>query len=692
MQLFITFAHYRNVMHFVHPHLLWWLLAMAIPVIVHLFNFRRHRTLLFSDVRLLKNLQQETNKQRKLKHLLILLARMLAIAALVLAFARPYLKPEGAPDEGLKHISVYLDNSLSMQLRSDRMSVLDELRNQAFSLPDAFRMDDKFRLVSNDFLPQHLLFMSGGEFQQELQQVRSNAAGVNLGQVLQRIQLRSDDMDRSSHFAYLLSDFQRSNLILEKLTADTNLRLFLVQGRPAQQSNISLDTCWLDNPVLLPNQPVVFNVILANWSNANAEAIPVSLSVNGVQKAATTIDIAAQQKTSLILQYVPESAGHYQAVVSIVDDPVTFDDELFLTFEVRQAIPVLEIYETRPNPYLNLLFSDDSYIDYHTAQRLRLDAQMLESYETIILSGLDDINTGLARSLGNFVANGGNLIIFPSLNSNASTALFASQFGITYSALLDTTRSRVSMIQTEHPLLKGAFGKVADNAELPWVRNGFALSPGQNATAQAPVSMLNGRPLFLSANVGQGLVYAYATALEASWTNLMNNNLFVALMYRSILLSNRKSALYQVIDGPIRIPLRAYTYSDRQRLELRADAQSLRILPEITTQADLSQAIVYPELIRPGFYRLFAGDSLLLHLAVNESRKESVMDFVPVEKVKTMLQEAGYKHVEVIETDERGLGDAVSAKLTGRPVHQYFVWLTLLFLLAEVLIIRFFKR
>ncbi len=678
-------------MHFVHPHLLWWLFAMAIPVIVHLFNFRRHRTLLFSDVRLLKNLQQQTNKQRNLRHLLILLARMLAIAALVIAFARPYIKPGDAPDEGLKHISFYLDNSLSMQLRSDRMSVLDELRNQASSLPSAFRMDDKFRLLSNDFLPQHQIFMSGDEFRQELQQVRSNAMGVNLGQVLQRLQTSAGNISGSGHFAYLLSDFQRSNISLDNLIADTNLHVFLVQGVPAMRNNISLDTCWLDNPVLLPGQPVVLNVSITNWGNAAAKAIPVTLSVNGVQKAATTIDIAAGQKTSLVLQYIPESAGHHQAVVAIVDEPVTFDDELFLTFEVRLAIPVLEIYEGRPNPYLGLLFGDDPYTDYYTAQRLRLDVQMIESFETIILSGLDDINTGLERSLETFVTNGGNLIIFPSVSSNASTALFASRYGLMYSASFDTTRSRVSVLQTAHPLLKGALGKVPDNAELPWVRRWFALNSGNNATAQTPVSLLNGRPLLLSLDAGQGLVYAYATALDESWTNLMNNNLFVALMVRSVLHSNRKAGLYQTLDGPVRIPLRAYTYNERERLELQAENQSFRILPEITAQADQSQALIYPELLRPGFYSLFTGDSLISRIAVNESRKESIMDFAPATTVKKMLLEAGYKHVDIIETDARGLGEAVSAYLTGRPIHQYFIWLTLLFLLAEVLIIRFFK-
>lgn len=673
--------------------MLWWLFALAIPLIVHLFNFRRHKTLLFSDVRLLKNLQQQTNKQRKLKHLLILVMRMLSIAALVMAFARPYLKPDsGAPDEGRKHISVYLDNSLSMQLRGERMSMLDELRRHASTLPEAFRMDDQFRLISNDFLPQHQVLMSGTEFLQELGQVRNNAMGVDLGQVLQRLQQSGSRDEKAGRFIYLLSDFQRSALNFQNLEPDSSYRLFLVQGSPAQKNNISIDTCWIDNPVLLPGQPAVFNVRISNRGSNAVEALPVTLSLNGQQKAASSIDIAAGRIAELVLQFIPEEAGHYQAVVAIIDDPVTFDDELNLTFEVRSALPVLEIYERNPSVYLNLLLGNDARTDFQSAQRLRLDLQTLNAYETIILNGLDDINTGLAAALDDFLNEGGKLLIFPSTVNNASTALFAERLGMVYSPQPDTNRSRVSMLQTDHPLLSGAFGKVPDNAELPWVRRWFTLSAGQGQPAQAPVSLLNGRPLLLAANIGQGMAFAYAVPLDQEWTNLMNNNLFVALIYRSLLVSNKNQGLYQLLDGPVTLPLGNYAYNDRAMPELVSVTDGRRILPELVPQGNRTVAVVYPELLQPGFYALKVGDSLLTRLAVNESRKESVMDFASAEEVKSMLKDIGYHHVEVITPDARGLGQAVRDYLTGRPIHQLFVWLVLAFLLAEILIIRFFRN
>jgi len=77
-------------MSFVYPWFLWALLAIAIPIIIHLFHFRRFKTVYFTNVKFLKEVKEQTSARSKLKHLLVLCSRILAIAALVFAFAMPY--------------------------------------------------------------------------------------------------------------------------------------------------------------------------------------------------------------------------------------------------------------------------------------------------------------------------------------------------------------------------------------------------------------------------------------------------------------------------------------------------------------------------------------------------------------------------------------------------------------------------
>ncbi|MBK6884084.1 MAG: BatA domain-containing protein [Flavobacteriales bacterium] len=90
-------------MSFLHPAFLWALTALAIPVLIHLFQLRRFKRIDFPNVRFLAEISQQTRARKKVQHWLVLLARLLALACLVLAFAQPYLPSKSGasrPDSG----------------------------------------------------------------------------------------------------------------------------------------------------------------------------------------------------------------------------------------------------------------------------------------------------------------------------------------------------------------------------------------------------------------------------------------------------------------------------------------------------------------------------------------------------------------------------------------------------------------
>src|ERR1700750_2304219 len=101
-------------MHFLYPAFLFALVSLAIPVLVHLFNFRRYQKVYFSNVQFLKEVQEQQSFRRNLKERLILAARLLALTFLVLAFARPYLSTHNAARAGAQRVvSIFVDNSYS---------------------------------------------------------------------------------------------------------------------------------------------------------------------------------------------------------------------------------------------------------------------------------------------------------------------------------------------------------------------------------------------------------------------------------------------------------------------------------------------------------------------------------------------------------------------------------------------------
>ena len=124
--LFCIFA----LMQFLQPAMLWALILVVIPIIVHLFNFRKHKSVYFPTVFFLKEIKEETQKQSKIKHWIVLTSRILALTALIFAFAQPII-PGKEQIQGKKIISIYIDNSFSMESQLEGVSLLEMAKSKA---------------------------------------------------------------------------------------------------------------------------------------------------------------------------------------------------------------------------------------------------------------------------------------------------------------------------------------------------------------------------------------------------------------------------------------------------------------------------------------------------------------------------------------------------------------------------------
>ena len=104
-------------MEFVHPEILWGLGALAVPIAIHLLHFRRFKRVRFSQVAFLKDVQRDARATQQIRHWWVLLLRLLAFAALIVAFAQPtWFEGDADTEAAAGHaVSIYVDNSLSME-------------------------------------------------------------------------------------------------------------------------------------------------------------------------------------------------------------------------------------------------------------------------------------------------------------------------------------------------------------------------------------------------------------------------------------------------------------------------------------------------------------------------------------------------------------------------------------------------
>ncbi|GIV29638.1 MAG: hypothetical protein KatS3mg028_0704 [Bacteroidia bacterium] len=161
-------------MYFLYPHLLWALLLLSVPIIIHFFNIRRYKKIYFSDTRLIKQITQESQIKSKLKEYLILISRLLALLFLILSFAQPVSKNKANINfKGNAEVVIYIDNSFSMENVSKDGKLFETALNKAKEIIQSFSKSTKFYVLTNHPELNVLKPLSQDEALESLSKIRS---------------------------------------------------------------------------------------------------------------------------------------------------------------------------------------------------------------------------------------------------------------------------------------------------------------------------------------------------------------------------------------------------------------------------------------------------------------------------------------------------------------------------------------
>ena len=147
-------------MSFVFPALLGTLIAAGIPVALHLMMRPKPRTLPFPAFRFLVAKQRANQRSLRLRHLLLLLLRIVLIAGLILAVARPRLFQQnlGLSTERPVFAVFVFDTSPSMEYKSaDQRTRLDDAKKRADELLTELPAGSRIAIrTSNDRLGERI--------------------------------------------------------------------------------------------------------------------------------------------------------------------------------------------------------------------------------------------------------------------------------------------------------------------------------------------------------------------------------------------------------------------------------------------------------------------------------------------------------------------------------------------------------
>lgn len=681
-------------MEFVNPAFLYGLAAIVIPVIIHLFNFRRFRKVYFTNVEFIQELKQETQKQSRLKHLVILFLRIMAIIAIVLAFARPFI-PVGENlirSQEQNSVSVYIDNSFSMQSGSSEGTLLQTAQNKAREIAGVYKSSDRFQLLTNDFEGRHQRFVSREEFYDMLDEIEFSAVVRDFSEVFTR---QSDLLNFESskiRSAYVLSDFQSHFLNNLDYHQDTSVNTYFIPMRAELADNLYIDTCWFESPVRQLNQVVKLFLRVRNGSSIAYEDLPVKLNINGTQKALASFDIAPNADKIIELSYTNTQTGIQSGELEINDYPVNFDDRFYFSYYVSPKIRVLSINEDRPSFYLNSLYQNDSLIFFENISVDQLDFSKVENFEFVILNGISTLSSGLAQEAIRFLNAGGSILLFPpaELLDNTYNDLLKSLKIAQFSGL-DTTSQRVGEINLDHELYAGVFDDVPDNIDLPLVNKHYIINPRIQSRQTGILQLQNGKPFLSQFGVERGNLYLCAVPLDPEFSGFPRHPVFVPTLYKMAVLSLVSEEIYYVIgiDEMIRIDLAGKSADDVMKIV--NDKETFEVIPEHRRVGHMEDLNVHGQIVEAGNYFLEYEKRKIRGLSFNYNRTESILDFNNPDELNTIISDNQLRNINVLDVTGSTFVQALEELSRGIQLWKWFVLAALGFLLAEVLLLRFWE-
>jgi hypothetical protein len=668
-------------MQFLFPIFLSAAALISVPILIHLFYFRRFKKVYFTNVRFLKELKEETSSRSRIRNLLVLLMRVMATLFLVFAFAQPFIKSGDQQAAVRRTVGIYIDNSFSMSAQSQDVPLLDVALQRAREIIAAYDETDRFVIRTNDAIGRFDRLVDKNTALEFIEEISPGASSVPHDQVLTYLQgMLAKDIEAQAS-VYLISDFQKTQA---NLADSTDASVHLVPIRPIQERNISIDTAWFESPVILPGQTARIIVKCSNFDNNPAENIKVSSTYAGETKPIGTLEVSANGSTTDTFSFVVNGTGWQSLSLEISDYPIVFDDNYYLSFEVPEELPVLVIHDGAPNRYISAALESNSFYQANYEVSGKVSYSKLPGMRMIVLDGVRSISTGLASELSRFLEGGGSVVYFPPSGGNWQEVHASLQnLGAAGATAYEEGTFEGIKLFSGHFIFRDVFEKVPDNLKLPVARKRYRLLQGK---AETLLQYRDGSAMLLAHGAGSGTIYISSVSLDPESSNLGSAaEIFIPLLFRAPLQQKEFSApSYLVgINEPIEIRMPV----------IRGDAQfNMRgpssFIPSISRMGSRTFIQTHQQVAQNGVYELMSSeDKVLAKLAFNYNRQESDPKCYTAGELADEF--SGYQILDY--ENDLNLASIIRSNTSGIQLWRWALIIGLLFILAEILILRFWK-
>jgi hypothetical protein len=645
-------------MQFKHPELLYFLLLLVIPILVHLFQLRKFKKEYFTNVKFLKELVIQTRKSSKIKKYLLLFTRLFLLTALIFAFAQPFFKAKDSKNS-TNELYIILDNSFSMQAKGNKGELL---KRAVQDLLEHTPENLTFSLVTNS---DNFYSTNIKSIQQDLQNLNYSATPFLLDNILAKINARKSAFNKDIVVITDAVGLKQNQLKAFKKEDNVYFQI----PKAENSNNVSIDSVYVNQT--LDNFYEI--AIKVESFDANAKSIPIALYNQNKLIAKTIINFDTNQK--LVNFTIPKA--DFNGYANIEENGLEYDNTYYFSISKPEKSNVISIGDTEKSKFLSRIYTNDEF-NYSNSTLTTLDYNLLEKQDAIVLNELSDIPVALQTTLKSFVEKGGNVIVIPS-DEIAVTNInnFLSNFGAIQFKSIQFKEKTMTTINFSHPLFSSVFEKKVTNFQYPTTKSSFDIS---SATPQILIN--NDQSSFLTAITnGIASVYVFTAPLNKENSNFQNSPLIVPTFYK-MAQNKQKSGINAMVIGENESFIVQTLLSKDEIVNLKNSSnQKENFIP---VQQILNNKVKLTFSDSPsiaGNYTIYNNQEKIENLSFNYNRAES-----DLKNVNNSITN-DYKTITDIET----LFNTLQTDRTDSQIWKWFLLFALLFFIVEILIQKFVK-
>jgi hypothetical protein len=680
-------------MNFVYPNFLWALFLLAVPVIIHLFNFRRYQTIYFSKVDLLNEAIEDSKSGNKLKHLLVLLSRLLAITALVFAFAQPYLSTN--EQKNTQTISsIYIDNSFSMQAQGKDGNLLNEAKNKAIELVSSFEENEKVNLLTSGLLAKDQRFYTKADIIERIKEIDFSPIATTLESATNlQVDLLNQTLEKADKRLFVFSDFQKSTSSVGNL-ADSSITPFIYQPTAEIKGNIFIDSVWFNAPNQTINSPSELLFRLKNLTDQRIDNLTITLTIDGREKGIKTITLDPQSTSVEQISYAHANAGVKKGKLSIKTNQLFFDDTFYFTYTIKNETKILIINDdNNTNTSFAQLYGVDPFYEHTSVNISKLKQEDFNDKALIVLNGINTLTSGAINLVDKSLKTGATVVLIPGTTANLSSwNTFLKAKNLPIFGAVSVSNSTLKYFNDSDPIYTGVFDQKPDRYKKTIVTKQYPIISHQKHNFISLFGTRANKPFLLYSKLeNSGRIFMQASPLMADWTDFNKQALFAATYLRIAETASFEKKLFYTI-GNTETYLLQNSLDEKAPIHLLNKALQFDLIP-LTNVTPAGQSLLFDRsngvIKQATFYELSNLTDFSDVIAFNYDRAESLTDCFTSKEVLSLFTEQNWPPINQLKIDKKGQLSIDTIK----PIEYWrlCLYLALLFLAIEMALLKWWK-